>query len=51
MKSKTDRVLPQRKKLLMESEDPRFVVSITDNEKTDPRRFKPTTDKVEPSLA
>jgi len=46
--SKTDRDAPRRTKLLIDIEDPRAVISITDRANSDPNRATPKTDREAP---
>lgn len=41
--------LPNRAKLRNDSEEPRVVISMTDNENTEPTRASPKTETVEPN--
>lgn len=47
----TDIEAPSRQKLLIDSDEPMLVISITDSENTDPSLDKPSRDKEDPKRA
>mmetsp|Transcript_47175 Transcript_47175/g.88392 ORF Transcript_47175/g.88392 Transcript_47175/m.88392 type:complete len:124 (+) Transcript_47175:3-374(+) len=51
LQSSTAREDPNREKLRRDIDEPRCVNSITDNEKTEPKRAMPSTDSEEPKRA